>query len=187
MRTLAIISALCLASGLACKKQEKNKAKEASPAPAEKPAEVTPPPADTAATAAADPAKSTPERPATITDEQVKTVDELVDGFGAMVTALEAAKTDCKAMAKTATAESAKVKDKMKKLKEMQEAIKADAAAKAWFDATYKDKMDAELGRLMTAVEPCKSDKAVMAAVKDIGPTKVESPDTAPAAAEDAK
>ena len=62
----------------------------------------------------------------------------------------------------------------MKKLEAMKKANEKDTAARDWFKATYEPKVMASFGKLMSAVEPCKTDKAVLAALKTMGPTKTK-------------
>jgi hypothetical protein len=182
MKRTAIISCVALTAALtitACKKDKKeDKADPAAETPptetttAEKPTEPTPPPTETAPPPT-EPAA--PARPASVTDEQVKAVDDFIVSLESVATAAEGAKGDCKAMGKAVTAEAKKMKDLMKKLEAMKTANEKDTAAKDWFKATYEAKMMGSFGKLMSAIEPCKADKAVMDALKSIGPQKKEA------------
>ena len=66
------------------------------------------------------------------------------------------------------------MKPLMKKLEAMKKANEKDTAARDWFKATYESKVMASFGKLMAAVEPCKTDKGVLAALKAMGPSKVD-------------
>ncbi|HEU5057155.1 MAG TPA: hypothetical protein VFU21_11545 [Kofleriaceae bacterium] len=188
MKILTLFSTIALAAALslsACKKDKKEDKPADTPATdmakttegtaADTPAEPTPPPAETAPPPA-EPAA--PARPASITDDHVKTADEFVSAVAAAATAAEGAKTDCKTMAK-ALGEQAKVmKALVAKLDAMKTANEKDVAAKEWFKATYEVKVMDAFNKLLTAIEPCKTDKGVMTALKDIGPKKKEAAPT---------
>jgi len=115
-----------------------------------------------------------PERPASVTDEHVKAADDFVAAVAAAATAAEGAKTDCKVMAKALSAQAKAMKGLIAKLEAMKKANEKDPLAKDWFKATYEAKVMDGFGKLMTAIEPCKTDKAVIASLKDIGPKKTK-------------
>jgi hypothetical protein len=195
MKTLTIVSTLALGASLAlsaCKKDKKEgqtdpaaetppteTGKTAEATGADTPAEVTPPPTDPAAPTAGgaippgQPAAT--ERPASITDEHVKTADEFVTAVAAAAAAAEEAKTDCKVMAKALGAQAGAMKALVAKLEAMKTANEKDTVAREWFKATYEAKVMDGFNKLLTAIEPCKSDKAVVAALKDIAPKKKEA------------
>jgi hypothetical protein len=78
-----------------------------------------------------------------------------------------------------ALGEQAKVmKALVAKLDAMKKANEKDTPAKEWFKATYEVKVTDAFNKLLTAIEPCKTDKAVMSALKDIGPKKKEAAPT---------
>ena len=190
MKTLTIVSTIALSASLvlsACKKDKKEgstepaaetpteTAKTAEATAGDTPAEVTPPPAETAPP----PVEATPtERPASITDEHVKLAEDFIGAVSATATAAEEAKTDCKAMAKALGAQAGAMKALIGKLEAMKKANEKDLVAKEWFKATYEAKVMDAFNKLLGAIEPCKTDKAVMAALKDIGPRKKEAAPT---------
>jgi type IV secretory pathway VirB10-like protein len=198
MRTLTIVSTVALSASLAlsaCKKDKKEgatdpaaadtpteTAKTAEATAGDTPAEVTPPPADPAAPTAGgaippgQPAAT--ERPASITDEHVKLAEDFIGAVSATATAAEEAKTDCKAMAKALGAQAGAMKGLISKLEAMKKANEKDTVAREWFKATYEAKVMDAFNKLLTAIEPCKTDKAVMATLKDIGPRKKEAAPT---------
>lgn len=198
MKTLSILSTIALGATLslsACKKDKKEgntepatdtppteAAKTAEATAGDTPAEVTPPPSDPAAPTAGgaippgQPAAT--ERPASITDEHVKAADEFVSAVAAAAAAAEEAKTDCKVMAKALAAQAGAMKALIGKLEAMKKANEKDLVAKEWFKATYEAKVMDGFSKLMTAIEPCKSDKGVVAALKEIGPKKKEAAPT---------
>lgn len=192
MKTLTLLSALALSASLAsaCKKDKKGdqpatdtpatetgKTTEptAEATAADKPAEPATPPTETAPVTT-EPAA--PARPASITDEHVKTADEFVSAVAAAATAAEGAKTDCKAMAKALGAQAGAMKALIGKLEAMKKANEKDEPAREWFKATYEAKVTDAFNKLLAAIEPCKADKGVMTALKDIGPKKKEAPPT---------
>ena len=187
MTKLTILSAAALAAAFtftACKKDKKEgKTETTDTMAADKPAEGTAPtePAPTPTEATPTPTEPpAPARPASVTDEHVKTADEFVSAIVATAAAAEGAKADCKAMAKALAAETTKVKAQLKVIEAMRAANEKDLAAKEWFKANYEAKLMDAFGKVMAAVEPCKTDKAVLAAVKSIGPTKKDVKEAAP-------
>ena len=181
MTKLTLLSAAALAAAFtftACKKDKKaDKTDPAAQTPtdtptADKPVEPTTPPAETPPAEAPPSEPAAPERPASVTDEQVKAADDFVAAVAAAASAAEGAKADCKAMAKALGAEAKKIKPLVGKLEAMKKANEKDTAAKDWFKAAYEAKVMDGFGKLMTAIEPCKTDKAVIASLKDIGPKK---------------
>ncbi len=181
MKKLTLLSAAALAAAFtftACKKDKKeDKAPEPAttdPATADKPVEPATPPTEAPPPEPVPPEPAVPERPASVTDEHVKMADDFVAGLDAAATAAEGAKSDCKAMGKALAAQAKTMKGQVAKLDAMKKATGKDPAAMEWFKATYEPKVGDSYGKLMTAVEPCKTDKAVVASLKDIAPKKTK-------------
>jgi hypothetical protein len=128
------------------------------PAPAAKPAELAPP----AAAAAGTP------RPASITEADQATADQLISTLKDFGDALEKAGTDCKA----ATAAAKSFGDKFKPIAEAAEKIKArtesDPAAKAWFQSNYMPKMMGLMQPMMKSAQACATDKDFQAAMNSM-------------------
>ena len=160
MKKPALVSCVVLAAALAaCKKDKERAAVEELPATepnAEKPVEPA----------------TTPQRPASVTDVHVALADQFIAGMEAAAGAAVASKGDCKAMGKALTVESARLAATFDKMEAMKHEVLNDPAAKDWVQATYQDKSEAAFGKLMVAVEPCKHDEVVGAALSAIGPRK---------------
>jgi hypothetical protein len=175
--TLFACTALAALAIAGCKKAKKEEKTETPPAeapaeaptaekPTEPPPAETPPPAEPAA----------PEKPASVTDDQVKSADDYVAAIDAAATAAEGAAGDCKKMGKALGAEAGKMKPMAKKMDAMRTAMAKDQAAMDWFKATYEPKVTDAYGKLTTAAEPCKSDKAVASALKTFAPPAEKAP-----------
>ena len=191
MKTLTVVSTIALAAAFAlsgCKKDKKadktepatdtptETAKTAEATGADTPVEATPPPGEPPAPTpggALPPGQpAATERPASITDEHVKAADDFVSAVVAAAAAAAEAKTDCKAMAKALGAQAGAMKALVAKLEAMKTANEKDMVAKEWFKATYEAKVMDGFNKLLAAIEPCKTDKGVVGALKDIGPKK---------------
>ena len=109
-------------------------------------------------------AASGADRPATVTDDMVKTADRYVELFDRLAGDFQAAGTDCAKAAAAVGARSAEAEAMRPDIERL--AKIDDAAGKTWFDTNYSPKMQASVERFRPIMEACHDDAALGAAME---------------------
>jgi hypothetical protein len=159
MRTFVLSAVLGLTLAVGCSKGKPAAAPTTpSPAPAAAPAPQgiavgEPNPADPNASA----------RPASVTDADVALADKLVDTMAKLSAGVVSAGSDCAQAATEIRVVTPEIKAVIAESQKMNDKLKNDAAAKAWFEKTYEPKVQTTMGKLMAS--PCVKDPAVQEAM----------------------
>jgi hypothetical protein len=162
MRTALLPSALGLALALAaCSKPAQKTTPEPAPAAAPAPA-----PAQGIAAGEPNPATPTDGRPASVTDADVAFADRMVDVMAKLSANVVAAGSDCQQAATEIRTIVPEVQKLTAEGKQMEDKLKADAAAKEWFEKNYAPKIGAIMGKMMGS--SCMQDPAVREALASL-------------------
>jgi hypothetical protein len=154
--------------------------KSDSPAPAAKatPSETAKASATAGTTATTPTAATAPtptaSRPASVTDAHVATIDKLLTIFSDLGTMLDLAKT-CDQKRSTLVLATSEFAELQPELVRTLSETNADPAAEAWFDATYKPRLEAATLPLKKSAEACKDDPGFMKALANLPMMKKKS------------